>query len=336
MIATATRCSAFATKSRLRTSSSAPGSTPRASIPPGWAHRSGSRRRQPADFAALRLRQHGSGRRDPGRHYRVRGAGPGPGAPVLVTGRPGARRVRSVAAAAGRHRGPPRDVRAVQPVLSMSGPPACPADPLVRRVRPDELNVLMPACVAMFTEEVGVSPMTGDGGATYRARVSELIRAGRAFARIENGRVIFKAEIGSVTPHVCQVQGVWVDPERRGAAGCGRHGLGRAGSAAQHRPGGVAVRQRLQRPRSRRVPAGGIRAGRYVHVRVVLISRTGRLRESPHRPGPIRPHAPGRVPAPDPARVPAPDPARVPAPDPARVPARVRRAGPPMGSPRPA
>jgi hypothetical protein len=78
----------------------------------------------------------------------------------------------------------------------------------------------------MFTEEVGISPTAGDGGATYRARVSELIRAGRAFARIENGRVIFKAEIGSVTPHACQVQGVWVTPERRG------EGLAAAGMAA--------------------------------------------------------------------------------------------------------
>jgi predicted GNAT family acetyltransferase len=121
--------------------------------------------------------------------------------------------------------GPPRDVRAVQPVMAISGPPACPPDPLVRRVRPDELNVLMPACVAMFTEEVGVSPIGGDGGATYRARVSELIRAGRAFARIENGEVIFKAEVGSVTPHACQVQGVWVNPARRG------EGLASAGMA---------------------------------------------------------------------------------------------------------
>jgi hypothetical protein len=123
------------------------------------------------------------------------------------------------------HWGPPRDVRAVQPVLALSGPPACPADPQVRRVRPDELNVLMPACVAMFTEEVGVSPIGADGGATYRARVSELIRAGRAFARIEDGQVIFKAEVGSVTPHACQVQGVWVNPERRG------EGLASAGMA---------------------------------------------------------------------------------------------------------
>ncbi len=124
------------------------------------------------------------------------------------------------------HWGPPRDVRAVQPVLAISGPAAVPADPLVRRVRPDELNILMPACVAMFTEEVGISPMAGDGGATYRARVSELIRAGRAFARIEGGKVIFKAEIGSVTPYACQVQGVWVNPERRG------EGLAAGGMAA--------------------------------------------------------------------------------------------------------
>jgi len=70
--------------------------------------------------------------------------------------------------------------------------------------------------VAMFTEEVGVSPLGADGGAAYRARVRELIESGRAFARIEEGRVIFKAEIGSVTRHACQVQGVWVRPEYRG------------------------------------------------------------------------------------------------------------------------
>ena len=41
-------------------------------------------------------------------------------------------------------------------------------------------------------------------------------RAGRAFARIEDGRVIFKAEVGAATPSACQVQGVWVRPEYRG------------------------------------------------------------------------------------------------------------------------
>ncbi len=76
--------------------------------------------------------------------------------------------------------------------------------------------MLLPASVAMFTEEVGVSPLGADGGAAYRARVAELIALGRAFARIEDGRVMFKAEIGAVTPHACQVQGVWVRPELRG------------------------------------------------------------------------------------------------------------------------
>jgi uncharacterized protein len=109
-----------------------------------------------------------------------------------------------------------REVRAVQPLMVIDGPPRVAADPGVRRVRPSEIDILMPACVAMFTEEVGVSPLTGDGGAAYRARVTELIRSGRAFARIDDGRVIFKAEVGAATPQACQVQGVWVRPEFRG------------------------------------------------------------------------------------------------------------------------
>ena len=67
--------------------------------------------------------------------------------------------------------GPAREVRPVQPVMVTAGPPLVPPDPLVRRVRPEEFGVLWPACVAMFTEEVGVSPTAGDGGASYRARV---------------------------------------------------------------------------------------------------------------------------------------------------------------------
>jgi predicted GNAT family acetyltransferase len=114
----------------------------------------------------------------------------------------------------------------VQPVMVTEGPPLIPPDPLVRRVRPEEIDILWPACVAMFTEEVGVSPVSGDGGASYRARLEQLIRAGRAFARIEGGEVIFKAEIGAVTPQVCQVQGVWVRPESRG------QGLAAPGMAA--------------------------------------------------------------------------------------------------------
>ena len=113
--------------------------------------------------------------------------------------------------------GPAREVRRGQPLLAIDAPdPDIDPDPAVRPVSRAQLDLVMPACVAMFTEEVGVSPLGGDGGLLYRCRIAELVDSGRAFARIENGTVVFKAEIGAATPAVCQVQGVWVDPARRG------------------------------------------------------------------------------------------------------------------------
>jgi predicted GNAT family acetyltransferase len=122
--------------------------------------------------------------------------------------------------------GPAREVRRPQPVLRIDHDPFVTPDPGVRVVRQDEIDVLLPACIAMFTEEVGVSPTTGDGGALYRARVTELVVSRRSFARIEDGRVVFKAEVGAVSQAACQVQGVWVAPELRG------QGLGTSGTAA--------------------------------------------------------------------------------------------------------
>src|SRR6201995_3930013 len=112
--------------------------------------------------------------------------------------------------------GPARDVRAAQPLMAIAGPSPVAPDPAVRRVRPDEFDTLLPASIAMFTEEVGISPLAGDGGASYRARVAELVRSGRALARIEDVQVIFKAEVGAATPQACQVQCVWVHPDFRG------------------------------------------------------------------------------------------------------------------------
>lgn len=121
---------------------------------------------------------------------------------------------------------PAREVRADQPLMVLAGPPAVAPDPFVRPVRPPELDRYLPAAIAMFTEEVGVDPRLGDGGAGYRSRVSELVAAGRAFARFEGDEVVFKAEIGAMSSQVGQIQGVWVHPERRG------RGLGTAGTAA--------------------------------------------------------------------------------------------------------
>ncbi len=122
--------------------------------------------------------------------------------------------------------GPARDVRGQQPLLALSGPPVIPADPTVRKVRIDELDTYLVAAIDMFIGEVGIDPRLGDGGRGYRRRIASLIAAGRAWARFEHGEVIFKAEVGSQSPRVGQIQGVWVHPERRG------QGLGAAGTAA--------------------------------------------------------------------------------------------------------
>jgi predicted GNAT family acetyltransferase len=112
--------------------------------------------------------------------------------------------------------GDARDVRPDQPLLVADAPPAVPADPGVRLVRPDELDLLFPAAVSMYTEEVGVSPLAEDSGRGYRARVADLVRARRSYARIVDREVVFKAELAVVTRHTAQIQGVWVSPAWRG------------------------------------------------------------------------------------------------------------------------
>jgi uncharacterized protein len=131
-----------------------------------------------------------------------------------------------------------RDVRADQPSLVIDRAPDVEPDPLVRRSVPAELPLVLPACVRMFVEEVGYSPVAA-GGNAYGDRVRSLIVSGRSFVRVVHGAspgsvagqpardplvgvsvaertVAFKAELGAVTPAVAQVQGVWVDPRFRG------------------------------------------------------------------------------------------------------------------------
>ncbi len=122
--------------------------------------------------------------------------------------------------------GPPRECRWQQPHLVADADPLVDPDPLVRPSRPEDFTALYPACVAMYTEELGVSPELGGAAEGYRARVRQLIQFGWSFARYEHGRVVFKAEVAFATPSNAQVQGVWVHPDLRG------HGLAAGGMAA--------------------------------------------------------------------------------------------------------
>lgn len=111
--------------------------------------------------------------------------------------------------------GPARSPRLAQPFMVLDHDSHIEADPRVRAVQIDEFDTIYPACVAMFTEEVGVDPEVGNRNG-YRARVSQLITHGWSFAIIEDGEVLFKTEVGAATKHACQLQGVYVHPDLRG------------------------------------------------------------------------------------------------------------------------
>ena len=114
--------------------------------------------------------------------------------------------------------GPARAVRARQPLLTTRTRPSqlgVTPDPGVRVARLEELDVVQPAAARMFTEEIGYAPYSGsDRG--YRASLASLLRAGHTFVKVEDGEVVFKADIGSLALGDAQVQGVWLHPRLRG------------------------------------------------------------------------------------------------------------------------
>ncbi|WP_104107254.1 GNAT family N-acetyltransferase [Nocardioides sp. 616] len=121
--------------------------------------------------------------------------------------------------------GAAREERWLQPHLEIAGDPLVDPDPGVRNTTREDLAALYPACVAMYTEEVGVSPEATGGAELYRARIQQLIARQWSFARFDDaGEVIFKAEVACVSPYAAQVQGVFVPPHRRGE-GLATHGM---------------------------------------------------------------------------------------------------------------
>ncbi|WP_307038240.1 GNAT family N-acetyltransferase [Arthrobacter sp. B3I4] len=109
-----------------------------------------------------------------------------------------------------------QEIRAEQPLLAISGPPLIEPDPALGRGQLADFDRILPACAAMFEEEVGYSPYLG-GREYYSRRVKGLIRAGHSLVHIgADGEVVFKAELGAVTADATQVQGVWMNPAFRG------------------------------------------------------------------------------------------------------------------------
>lgn len=113
--------------------------------------------------------------------------------------------------------GRPRSLRWNQPLLwSDRAAPVTP-DRRVRMALLSDLDQYLPAATAMFTEELGIPPHPLGGADGYQSRLAAMVASGRAYLLAdERGRVVFKAEIGAVSRHTAQLQGVWVHPQLRG------------------------------------------------------------------------------------------------------------------------
>ena len=175
--------------------------------------------------------------------------------PQRRSGRCGSRSRRTGAA--------PREIRWHQPHLEIAAAPAVAPDPLVRRTtRPTWTRSTRPAW--RCTPRRSASPPSSAGERDlYRARVTQLVAPGWSFARIEDGRVVFKAEVACASPYAARSRAS--RSTRTGGRGAGRRrdGRGRRARAARDRAGRLALRQRAQRARPPRLRDGRLRADRH-------------------------------------------------------------------------
>jgi ribosomal protein S18 acetylase RimI-like enzyme len=79
----------------------------------------------------------------------------------------------------------------------------------------DDLSFVMPVQACMAFEESGVNPMERDA-VGFRLRCARRIEQGRVFVWVEDGRLIFKADIVADTPDGIYLEGIYVSDEERG------------------------------------------------------------------------------------------------------------------------
>lgn len=106
------------------------------------------------------------------------------------------------------------NVRKRQPLMLLDRLPKAEPDPRVRRLTERDYSSYLEASVSMYTDEIGSSPFKYGPG--YERFVMDRLRKGEAFGIVEDGVVIFKADLGPKLGRQAQLQGVWVRPERRG------------------------------------------------------------------------------------------------------------------------
>lgn len=78
-----------------------------------------------------------------------------------------------------------------------------------------ELELVVPVHAQMAFEESGVNPLFVDPEGFYR-RCARRIEQNRVWVNVENDELIFKADIISDSPDLIYLEGVYVNPEKRG------------------------------------------------------------------------------------------------------------------------
>jgi ribosomal protein S18 acetylase RimI-like enzyme len=89
----------------------------------------------------------------------------------------------------------------------------------LRRATLRDLELVMPVQAEMAEAESGINPLEKDPKG-FRVRCARRIEQGRVWVLIENGRLIFKAEVISETSETSYLEGIYVIPDER------RQGLG--------------------------------------------------------------------------------------------------------------
>lgn len=110
--------------------------------------------------------------------------------------------------------GHPRVIRASQPLMVIDEDPGIPGDERIGFITAQHTEAYLRSAVAMYTEEIGVSPL--GRGSSYPGYVRSLIAARRAMGAVAGDAVWFKSDIGAAHGEHCQIQGVWLDPALRG------------------------------------------------------------------------------------------------------------------------
>lgn len=84
----------------------------------------------------------------------------------------------------------------------------------LRQATLEDLEQIVKAHAHMFFEESGVDPLAEDAEG-FRRRCALRVGEGKVWTLIENGELIFKADVITETPEAAYIEGVWVNPAHR-------------------------------------------------------------------------------------------------------------------------